>query len=131
MDAATLRRTLRGAVVGAVLFGGGALYRSLASGGELMRFLGPTLFMVALGATVGGLAGPLVGEAIARWRHSRRDAVDDDGPTERVSGARQPLWVTLLTGVAVGWAVGTAWGRVWAGVALGLGLAVTARFVFR
>lgn len=131
MNRRTLRRTLWGAAVGAGLFGGGAVYQSVASGGELSRFLGPTAFMMALGATVGGLAGPLVGEALARWKISRRQAVETETSTERVSGQQQPLWINLLAGLAVGWAVGTSWDAVWGGIALGLGLALAARAVFR
>ncbi len=129
---ATLRRTLAGAAVGGSLFGVMAVYRSLMAGGPLLEYAGPVAFMAVLGGTVGGLAGPLVGEAWTRWRRDREGGGGgEEGQAERVNGGRQPLWVNLLAGVAVGWGVGTAWGRIWVGVALGLVLALAARRIFR
>lgn len=131
MDATTLRRTLVGAAVGGALFGGVAVYRSLTAGGDLTGYLGPVGFMAVLGATVGALAGPLAGRAVARLRRSGGEESPDDGGTERVEGGRQPLWITLAAGLAVGWGVGSAWGRVWVGLAFGVALSLAARRVFR
>lgn len=152
MNSEAVRRSLVGALVGAVVFGGMSVYRSLLAEGSLFDYLGPIGMMAVIGGTVGGLVGPLIGEA---WRRSREgrprgsEAAEGGGGAERptgggvpsneremgprrgASGGRQPFWFTLLVGAAVGWGVGIAWGRVWAGVALGLILALLARRAFR
>lgn len=68
MNRTVLRRTLTGALVGGSAFGVVALVQALRSEAELARLVQPVLVLVVLGLTVGGLAGPLVGAALARWR---------------------------------------------------------------
>ena len=68
MDAPTLRRTAIGFVTGAVLFVMASLYQnSVVAGGPFSR-LDPVLTMGIIGGTVGGLAAPLVGGLLDRWR---------------------------------------------------------------
>ena len=66
-----VRRTLTGFVVGALAFGVASAYQAISSGVGLVPTLGPLGFMMILGGTIGGLAGPLVGEAVARSRQRR------------------------------------------------------------
>ena len=78
MDAATnrgerrlnviTRDTLRGLVIGALLFGGLAAVQALRAGVRLGAVVQPILVFALIGLTVGGLAGPLVGRAIRRRR---------------------------------------------------------------
>ena len=153
MNPESIRRSLIGAGVGAAVFGAASLYRSLLAEGNLLDYLGPIGMMMVIGATVGGLVGPLVGEAWRRGRERRKQKLGvSEDPTagigsrkveprspgggsssgnSRPGGSRQPFWFTLLVGAAVGWGVGTAWNRVWIGIALGLVLALLARRVFR
>ncbi len=128
MDPATLRDTLVGAVAGGALFAAVAIYRSVVAGGDLLAYAGPVGVFTLIGATVGGLTGPLLGRAVAR--RAAGDPTDADAGEG--GGARQPpAWLHLLAGAAVGFGIGHAWGRLWAGVAVGLGLALLARRIFR
>jgi len=68
MNPLLIRRTLRGAVIGALLFGGIALFQALRTGAPFPRVLQPILVLAVIGLTVGALAGPLVSQAIARLR---------------------------------------------------------------
>jgi hypothetical protein len=70
MNRTVVRRTLTGAVLGAILFGGVALVQAYRSGAPFPQVLQPVLFFAALGLTVGGLAGPLLGQALANRRRS-------------------------------------------------------------
>ena len=67
----TVRRTLIGFLSGAVAFGAASVYQAVSSGVGLGRTLGPLGFMMILGGTIGGLAGPLVAEAVSRSRRRR------------------------------------------------------------
>jgi hypothetical protein len=64
-------RTVRGALSGAALFGGVALIQAWRSEAPFPRVLQPILFFAVLGLTLGGLAGPLIGQAIANRRQAR------------------------------------------------------------
>jgi len=64
----TLRRTLTGAAIGGGLFGGLALLQAMRSGAPFPGVLQPVLVVAVIGLTVGGLAGPLVGQVWARRR---------------------------------------------------------------
>lgn len=157
LDRASLRRSGIGATVGAAVFGSVSLYRSLLAEGGLLDYLGPMGMMTVIGATVGGLVGPLIGEAWKRRRERRMAKLDEGtgdvggvaGPNRsdgsdgsdaseggngsvpsHAGGGRQPFWFTLLVGAGVGFGIGTAWGRIWVGVMLGLVLALLARRVF-
>lgn len=68
MDPIVIRRTMVGAAVGGGLFGGVALVQVLRSGVPPLSVIQPLLVFVVMGATVGALAGPLVGAAWTRWR---------------------------------------------------------------
>lgn len=68
------RWSLRGAGVVGGLFLAVAVVRTVLVGGGLVAHLAPTLAVTAIGATVGGLAGPLVGGGLARRRAARKDA---------------------------------------------------------
>jgi hypothetical protein len=68
-----IRRTLAGAALGAALFGGVALLQALRAGAPFPEVLQPVLFFAALGVTVGGLAGPLLGQALANRKRYRSD----------------------------------------------------------
>ena len=61
-------RTLRGAAVGALLFGGVSLAQALRAGAQFPHVLQPIGVFTLLGLTIGALAGPLVAQAIARSR---------------------------------------------------------------
>ncbi len=65
----TLRWTLLGVAWGGGLFAAVSLYRSLASGGPFLQHLTPIAVMTVIGATVGGLIGPMIGVAVARRRN--------------------------------------------------------------
>lgn len=68
MDRKDLRRTAMGFVGGAGLFVLASLYQNaVVSGGPFAR-LDPVLTMGLIGGTVGGLAAPLVGGLVDRWR---------------------------------------------------------------
>jgi hypothetical protein len=69
--AITLRWTIVGAISVGGFFAAGSIYRSLASGGIEVSHLNPIAVMTVIGATVGGLIGPLVGMARARIREKR------------------------------------------------------------
>lgn len=137
LDARTVRRSLVGAAAGGGLFAVVSLYRSWVSPGPLLDYAGPVGLMVVIGATVGGLVGPLAGRIVARRRETDGDGEAGRGGGDGGSGdggeeaRRQPLWVTLVAGLGVGFGVGTAWDRVWVGLGLGLVLALLARRVFR
>ena len=66
-----VRRTLIGFATGAAAFGLASVYQAVSSGVGVGSALGPLGFMMLLGGTIGGLAGPLVGEAVARSRQRR------------------------------------------------------------
>ncbi|MEE8148115.1 MAG: hypothetical protein V3T24_10960 [Longimicrobiales bacterium] len=68
----TLRWTVRGALVGGGAFTVATLFRSVTSGGPLIDHLNPILLFAVIGATTGGLVGPLVGAAVEGFR-DRRD----------------------------------------------------------
>ncbi len=74
-----VRRTLIGFVAGALAFGVASVYQAVASGVGLVATLGPLGFMMVLGGTIGGLAGPLVGEAVARARRRRAEKAMSGG----------------------------------------------------
>jgi hypothetical protein len=74
MNRTVVRRTLTGAALGVVLFGGVALVQAYRSGAPFPQVLQPILFFAALGLTVGGLAGPLLGQALANRKSQRNDA---------------------------------------------------------
>lgn len=151
MNRESLRRSGIGAVVGAGVFGGVSVYRSLLADGGLLDYLGPIGMMAVIGGTVGGLVGPLIGEAWRRRRERRMKEPEEGtgapGSPDRAraaeaaeegdralrtrdGGGRQPFWFTLLVGAGVGFGIGTAWGRIWLGVGLGLVLALLSRRIF-
>lgn len=82
---ASLGRAFRWMIRGALLVGGifllVSVLQTLATGGRVLRHLGPILAMTVIGATVGGLAGPLVGGGIER-RRERGRREEADGPPE-------------------------------------------------
>ena len=65
-----VRDTLRGVLVGGLLFGGVSAVQALRAGVSLLDVVQPILVFALIGLTVGGLAGPLVGAAIRRRRES-------------------------------------------------------------
>lgn len=68
MNSITTRDTIRGIVIGAVLFGGVAAVQAFRAGVSLIAVIQPILVFALIGLTVGGLAGPLVGRAARRHR---------------------------------------------------------------
>ena len=60
------RDTLTGAVLGALLFGGVAVIQAIRAGVVLGTVLQPLLLFALIGLTTGGLAGPLLGNAVRR-----------------------------------------------------------------
>jgi len=71
MSSPLIRRTLAGALVGGGLFAFVTLVQVLRSGVPPLRLVQPILVLTLLGATVGALGGPLVGQAWARRRRGR------------------------------------------------------------
>ncbi len=69
-----VRRTLIGALAGASAFGIVSAYQASRAGVGLVATLGPLAFMMLIGGTIGGLAGPLLGEGWARARQRREQA---------------------------------------------------------
>lgn len=67
-DRDIVRDTLRGVVVGGLLFGGVAALQALRAGVSLSSVIQPILLFALIGLTVGGLAGPLLGRAARRRR---------------------------------------------------------------
>ena len=65
-----VRDTLRGVLIGGLLFGGVAALQALRAGVSLPSVIQPILVFALIGLTVGGLAGPLVGAALRRRRES-------------------------------------------------------------
>ena len=63
-----IRRTVRGAGIGALLFGGVSLLQALRAGATFPHVLQPIGVFTLIGLTIGALAGPLVAQAIARTR---------------------------------------------------------------
>lgn len=141
MDPKSFRRSLVGAAWGGGLFGAVSVYRSWVAPGTLLDYAGPVGLLVVIGATVGGLVAPLLGEIVDRRREKRsRDAASTGeaeeagvGEKEASEGpaGRPPAWVTLLAGAGVGLGAGLAWERPVVGVALGVALAFAARRIFR
>ena len=68
---ALVRHTLTGAAVGGGAFGLVALVQAVRSGAPFPAVLQPLAVITVLGLTVGALAGPLVGQALARRRERR------------------------------------------------------------
>jgi hypothetical protein len=64
----TTRDTVRGVIIGGVLFGGVAALQAMRAGVELVAVVQPILVFALIGLTVGGLAGPLLGRAARRRR---------------------------------------------------------------
>ena len=64
----TLRDSVRGVAVGALLFGGVAIVQAMRAGVSLVAVVQPILVFALIGLTVGGLAGPMVGRALRRTR---------------------------------------------------------------
>ena len=64
----TLYSTIIGMAWGGGLFAALSIYRSLASGGSVVQHLNPIAVMTVIGATVGGLIGPMIGAIRARRR---------------------------------------------------------------
>lgn len=141
MDPKSFRRSLVGAAWGGGLFGAVSVYRSWVAPGSLLDYAGPVGLLVVIGATVGGLVAPLLGEVVDRRREKRsRESAStgepqdvDSGKKEELEGpaGRPPAWVTLLAGAGVGLGAGLAWERPVVGVALGVALALAARRIFR
>ncbi len=69
MSKSTLRWTILGVAWGGGLFAALSIYRSLANGGPFLQHLNPIAVMTVIGATVGGLIGPMIGAAVARRRN--------------------------------------------------------------
>ena len=67
-DREIVRDTVRGAVIGGLLFGGLATLQALRAGVALTSVIQPILLFALIGLTVGGLAGPLLGRAARRRR---------------------------------------------------------------
>jgi hypothetical protein len=63
-----MRRTARGAAIGALLFGGVSLLQAIRADAAFPRVLQPIGVFTLIGVTIGALAGPLVAQAIARVR---------------------------------------------------------------
>ena len=61
-----VRDTLRGMLIGGLLFGAVATLQALRAGVGLMQVIQPVLVFALIGLTVGALAGPLVGRALRR-----------------------------------------------------------------
>lgn len=64
----TVRHTLVGLAVGGVVFLGLGLYLNLTTGFAPVDHAGPLALLALVGATVGGLVGPLLGALARRWR---------------------------------------------------------------
>ena len=64
----TVRWTLVGMAWGGGLFAAVSIYRSLASGEPLLAQLNPIALFTVIGATVGGLVGPMAGAVVRRRR---------------------------------------------------------------
>lgn len=63
-----VRDTVRGVLIGGVLFGGLAALQALRAGVSLPSVIQPILVFALIGLTVGGLTGPLLGAALRRRR---------------------------------------------------------------
>ena len=63
-----LRWTIIAALWGGGLFAAVSIYRSVAGGGPIVQHLNPIALMTVIGATVGGLIGPMVGGFVNRRR---------------------------------------------------------------
>lgn len=68
MDPYVVRSTWKGALAGMLLFGVVPLLRLATTGALTMAAVQPLLWFAFLGGVIGGLAGPLVGQA---WRRRR------------------------------------------------------------
>ena len=68
MSSPLLRRTWIGALAGGCAFATAALLQVLRTDVPLLRVIQPILFLSLIGATIGALSGPLVGQAWIRWR---------------------------------------------------------------
>jgi hypothetical protein len=71
MERILVRRTVRGATIGGLLFGVVALVQALRAGAPFPGVLGPLAVFTLIGLTTGGLAGPLLAQARERRRESR------------------------------------------------------------
>lgn len=65
--------SLRGAALVGGVFLLVSVLQTVMTGGGLLDHLAPTLAMTVIGATVGALAGPLVGSGLARRRRRKRE----------------------------------------------------------
>jgi hypothetical protein len=77
MERILVRRTVRGATIGGLLFGMVALVQALRAGAPFPRVLGPIGVFTLIGLTTGGLAGPLLAQA----RERRRELKSGQGST--------------------------------------------------
>ena len=68
MNRLMVRRTIMGGALGALLFGGVSLFQAIRSEAPFPGVLQPIGVFTLIGLTIGALAGPLVGQAIARVR---------------------------------------------------------------
>lgn len=73
-----VRHTLMGFSGGAVLFLGLGVYLNRVTGFAALEHVGPLAMLVLIGATVGGLVGPLLGSLIRQRRGPDGDG--RDGP---------------------------------------------------
>ena len=65
---ATVRWTVKGMLVAGGVFLTIGIIKSIYSGGPFLPHLNPIGLMTVIGATVGGLVGPLVGKAVRNVR---------------------------------------------------------------
>ncbi|HIF37803.1 MAG TPA: hypothetical protein EYQ69_00845 [Gemmatimonadetes bacterium] len=65
----TIRWTIKGMMAGGGVFLTIGIVKSVYSGGPFLPYLNPIGLMTVIGATVGGLVGPLVGKAVENIRN--------------------------------------------------------------
>ncbi len=65
----TIRWTIKGMMAGGGVFLTIGIVKSVYSGGPFLPYLNPIGLMTVIGATVGGLVGPLVGKAVESIRN--------------------------------------------------------------
>ena len=68
LSTTNLRWTLLGMAWGGGLFAAVTIYRALESGIPLLQQLNPIALFTVIGATVGGLVGPMAGAIVTRRR---------------------------------------------------------------